>query len=89
MGYFRHLLAHRHAVTLPQEVYQRPEAFLAPDWEAIAPILAASAAQETAELAPDSPRFRMLRGLWTRAELHSIATGWLAAQAGQGPEEFQ
>lgn len=85
MAYYRGLLARRHGIEFRHPVYQRPEEFVMPDWPGFRAMLNAARAQETAALSPSSPRFRLLCGLWVKAEFHAMASGWLAAQAGLPP----
>ena len=85
MAYYRCLLARRHGIEYPQAVYQRPEEFVIPDWTAFRALLDATRPRETAALSPSSPRFPLLCGLWLKADLHAIASGWLAARNGLPP----
>jgi glycosyltransferase involved in cell wall biosynthesis len=82
MAYYRHLLARQHSIDFAYPVYQRPEEFLIADWAAFRTMLGATRAQESAALTPSSPRFELLCGLWLKAELHAVSSGWLAARAG-------
>jgi glycosyltransferase involved in cell wall biosynthesis len=86
MAYYRYLMAQRHRLRLLHPVYVRPEDFLIADWASYRAMLSATQPQETAVLSPSSPKFRLLCGIWQKADLHATASGWLAAQAGRPPE---
>ena len=86
MGYFRHLMTQRHGLPIAHSVYENPRDFLIADWPDCCTLLSALRPQESAILPSNSPRFRMLCGVWRKASLHATASGWLAAQAG-GPSE--
>jgi glycosyltransferase involved in cell wall biosynthesis len=82
MAYYRYALARRHGIEFGHPVYQRPEEFVIGDWPAYRAMLEAAKGQETAMLPDASPRFKLLCGMWTKAEYHALASGWLAARAG-------
>jgi glycosyltransferase involved in cell wall biosynthesis len=86
MAYYRYLMAQRHDVHLLHSVYVTPEDFVIADWASYRAMLSATQPQESAVLSPSSPKFRLLCGLWQKADLHATASGWLAAQAGRPPE---
>ena len=88
MAYYRCLMAKRHGVNYSQAYYQRPEDFVIPNWGEFRALLEASRPRESEPLPASSPKFRLFSGLWLKAELHALATGWLAAQAGRPPDEL-
>ena len=91
MGYFRYRLAQDHpgVVTFPYAPYDHPENHVIGDPDRLRALLASARGLELTltpgDLDSDSGRFRLLCALWTEAELHAGASGWLHARDGRAP----
>jgi glycosyltransferase involved in cell wall biosynthesis len=80
MAYHRQRMAERHGIEFPQPFCKHPEECLIADWAGFRAMLGAMRAVEAS-----SPRYRLMCGLWRKAELHALASGTLAARAGLPP----
>jgi len=83
MGFYRYRMSQRHRVRFSSPVYEKPETFLIPNWPAFRSALAATRGQEASGMELPAVRFQMLCGLWHKAELHAIASGWLESMSGR------
>lgn len=78
LGYFVHLLARKHRGTIGvARPYDHPEKHFVTDRQVLAAILASARAIESRE--PSQPS-KLLIALWSAAETHARAEGWMAAR---------
>lgn len=83
-GYFVHLLARKYRGTIGvSRPYDCPEKYFVNDRQVLAAILASARAIESRE--PTNPS-KLLRALWSAAETHARAEGWMAARDGRPAE---
>ena len=88
-SYFHYALSRDHpaAWDFTHAPYDRPEEYLIRDPETLRTLLASAGGLERTltpeDLDADSARFRLVCALWSRAELHAMASGWLDARAGR------
>jgi len=85
MGYFACRLQRDYpaAVQFGFPPYDRPEAYVIQDRDRLRGLLASANSLELG--AETVKRFEMLSTLWTRAEIHVRASGWMDARDGQPP----
>ena len=85
MSFYRFQLARQYGVRFDHPAYQAPRDFVIGDWPSYRNLLLAARVQECSNLSQSPARFQLLTAMWLKAELHAMATGWLAAEAGGSP----
>ncbi len=82
LGYYSCVLDqnYRGAVNYAFPPYDCPELYIVQERGELAAMLASARALERSTKGPQAPR--LLLALWTRAEVHARAAGWLAAREG-------
>ena len=87
-GYFSYLFARANpgAVVFDFPPYNRPEGYLVADHQQLAAIVAAAHGLERQATAANGQCFQMLCALWSKAEIHAKADGWITARDGRPPD---